>query len=145
MSAVGLAEHAPAQRPRAESGRAISLLLFEAAGCRMALPSAEVAQISVSASELVGPAEASGSLPLIDLNVHFAAPPDAGLWIEWRRGDRTGGLRVVRVLDVVSIALRALRPMPAWLCSARSTGPFWGVGLDDEEVFLLLDPARLPW
>ncbi len=145
MSALGLAENAPADRPRSESGRAISLLLFEAAGCLMALPSAEVVQIAVSARDLAGPAEAGGSLPLIDLNVHFAAPADAGLWIEWRRGDRAGGLRVARVLDVVSAALRTLRPMPAWLCAARSTAPFWGVGLDEEEVFLLLDPARLPW
>lgn len=145
MSALGLAENAPAVRPRSEPGGAISLLLFEAAGCLMALPSAEVVQIAVSARDLIGPAAASGSLPSIDLNVHFAAPAGAGLWIEWRRGGRTGGLGIARVLDVVSAALRTLRPMPAWMCAARSAGPFWGVGLAEEEVFLLLDPARLPW
>ncbi len=145
MSALGLAEDTPADRPRSASGRAISLLLFEAAGCLMALPSAEVVQIAVSARDLVGPANASGSLPLIDLSMHFAAPADAGFWIEWQRGDRTGGLRVARVLDVVFAELRTLRPMPAWLCAARSTGPFWGVGRDEEEIFLLLDPAKLPW
>lgn len=145
MSALGLAENASADRPRSKSGKAISLLLFEVAGCLMALPSAEVVQLAVSARDLAGPGQASGSLPSIDLNVHFGASADAGLWIEWRRGDRTGALRIARVRDIVSVTLRTLRPMPAWLRAARSTGPFWGVGLDNDEVFLLLDPARLPW
>lgn len=144
MRALGLADTTPAD-PHSESRMAISLLLFEAAGCLMALPTSEVVRLALSVHDLGGPAAASDSLQLIDLNAHFAAPADVGLWIAWRRGHRTGGLRVARVVDVVSAALRALGPMPAWLRAARCTGPFWAVGLDEEEVFLVLDPARLPW
>lgn len=145
MKAHGLRENAPAGRPGSESDREISLLVFEAAGCLMAVPSAEVVRLAVSARDLGGLNVAIRSLQLINLNVHFAAPADAGLWIEWRRGDRTGGLGVTRVLDVVPVALRTLRPMPARLRSARCTGPFLAIGLVEEDVFFLLDPAGLPW
>jgi hypothetical protein len=128
-----------------ERRRLISLLLFEAAECWMALPAWEVARLVPTALDL-WKTDSQGAkvyLDLVDLGAYFGIPSQVGLWIEWRRGNETRGLRVQRVVEVYPCPLGKLAPIPVWLSSAGYSGPFWSVGMYNEEMFLVLDPTRL--
>ena len=83
------------------------------------------------------------SRPRFDLGEYFGGRQSDGPWLHWGRGPRNAWLRVLRVIDVVPIALSALRPMPARLGGKRRTGAFLAAGIRGNDVFLLLDPARL--
>ena len=116
----------------------VPLLVFEAADCLMA----------VIASEVV----LRGSDPLftknvnreaLDLGEYFDAPASDGPWLQWARGPRSAWLRVRRVIDVVPISIASLTPMPALLRAQQRTRAFLAEGVQGNEVFLLLDPARL--
>lgn len=136
---------APPSYPSAWPDREFALLLFQAAGCLMALPASEVARLAGSSA---GPPSADRGDPrpagAIDLDVHFGRPGGAGPWIAWRRGARQRDLRVSRVIGVSAYEWRDLRPMPRWLRATQAAGPFWAMGTsDNEEVFLVLDPERL--
>jgi hypothetical protein len=61
----------------------------------------------------------------------------------WARGARTAWLRVRRVIDVVPVAISTLTPLPRLLRATNATNAFLAAGIRDDEVFLLLDPARL--
>jgi hypothetical protein len=50
---------------------------------------------------------------------------------------------VKRVIDVVPFALSGLTPMPTLLRGQRHTRAFLAAGVRGDDVFLLLDPARL--
>jgi hypothetical protein len=119
--------------------RTVSLLVFEAADCLMALP----------ASEVVIP---KGSDPIftkivnaekVDLGEYFSGRESDGPWLRWRRGTHSAWLRVRRVVDVVPVALSVLTPMPTLLGGQRLTRAFLAAGVSGDDVFLLLDPARL--
>lgn len=121
----------------AEAG-VVSLLVFEAADCLMAVPASEVAQM--------------GSDPLFtknenrvafDLGEYFQGRTSDGPWLRWGRGARSASLRVKAVVDVVPVALSVLTPMPALLRTRRRTRAFLAAGVRGNEVFLLLDPGRL--
>ena len=120
------------------SSQVVPLLVFEAADCLMA----------VIASEVV----LRGSDPLftehvnreaLDLCEYFAAPASDGPWLQWARGTRAAWLRVRQVIDVMPMALAGLTPMPALLRSQTRTRAFLAAGVRGNDVFLLLDPARL--
>jgi hypothetical protein len=126
----------------------VPLLVFEAADCLMAIPASEVAHLEGSL-ERCGregfseePRE-DPSRPRFDLGEYFGGRQSDGPWLHWGRGPRNAWLRVLRVVDVVPIALSALRPMPARLGGKRRTGAFLAAGIRGNDVFLLLDPARL--
>ena len=57
--------------------------------------------------------------------------------------ERCAWLRVARVVEVLPYAIRALAPMPASGCATRRAGAFWAAGVRGDDVFLLVDPARL--
>lgn len=125
----------------------VALLLFEAADCLMALPASEVARLLTPESRTlagnVGTSEA-----WIDLEEYFTGRRSEGPWLRWSRGQRTAWLRVARVVEVLPCPIRALVPMPAWLGAERGAEPpragtFWAAGVRGDEVFLLMDPARL--
>lgn len=116
----------------------VPLLVFEAADCLMA----------VIASEVV----LTGSDPLftknvnreaLDLGEYFDAPASDGPWLQWARGTHGAWLRVRQVIDVMPTALAGLTPMPALLRSQTRTRAFLAAGVRGNDVFLLLDPARL--
>ena len=122
-------------------GTILPLLVFEAAGCLMAVPASEVAHL-----------EARGSDPLFtktvnqtgfDLGEYFTQQPSEGPWLHWTRGTRSAWLRVMRVIDVVPVALAGLTPMPSLLTAPQRTHAFLAAGVIGHEVFLLMDPARL--
>lgn len=123
---------------------AVSLLVFEAADCLMAVPASEV-------SQLEGPL-GGGSDPLFtkienrerfDLGEYFSGHESEGPWLRWRRGTRSAWLRVRCVVDVVPVALSMLTPMPNLLRGQQLTRAFLAAGVRGDDVFLLLDPARL--
>ena len=61
-----------------------------------------------------------------------------------RAGHSSAWLRVRRVIDVVPVTLAVLTPMPAlFKAPQRSSRAFLAAGLRGDDVFLLLDPARL--
>jgi hypothetical protein len=128
-----------------ERRRLISLLLFEAAECWMALPAWEVVRLVPTALDLwqTESQTAKVHLEMVDLAAYFGISSEVGLWIEWRRGKETWGLRVQRVFEVYACPLRSLAPIPVWLSSAGCSGPFWAVGTYSEQIFLVLDPTRL--
>ena len=118
---------------------AISLLVFEAADCLMAIPASEIAHLE-------------GSDPILtkiehrvafDLGEYFSGRESDGPWLRWGRGSRSAWLRVRRVVDVVPVALSVLTPMPALFRRQLRTRAFLAAGVRGEDVFLLLDPARL--
>ena len=116
----------------------VSLLVFEAADCLMAVPASEIAGTEKAAREGF-----SASAFSVDLDEYFARPPCDGPWLRWRRGTRTAWLRVRRVIDVMPIALSALTPMPALLETQQRARAFLAAGIRGDDVFLLLDPGRL--
>ena len=114
----------------------VSLLIFEAAGCLMAVPASEVTHLENEKDEKKGRS-------LLDLGQHFGGRESDGPWLRWGRGSRIAWLRVRRVVDVVPVALSLLTPMPALLRRQVRTRAFLAAGVRGNEVFLLLDPARL--
>jgi len=130
------AARADAHRSGGLPGRSVAMLRFEAARCPMALPAEEVLRLA--------PEPPGGEvIAAVDLDARFGGTGASGPWLQWRRGASTRWLRVDRVVEVFSCEVRSLRPMPAWLRARGQAGPFWAVGVREQEVFLLVDPARL--
>ena len=121
----------------------VALLLFEAADCLMALPASEVARLRAPESQAASLDEVRTSQEWIDLDEYFTGRRSEGPWLRWGRGERSAWLRVGRVVEVLSCAIHALAPMPACLRAERFAGAFWAAGIRGDEVFLLMDPARL--
>ena len=111
----------------------VPLLVFEAAGCLMAVPASEVTQLS----------EKGSGGRVLDLDEYFTQQPSAGPWLQWKRGALSAWLRVRRVVDVVAVPLPRLRPIPKILREQHATRAFLAAGISGDDVFLLLDPARL--
>jgi hypothetical protein len=136
------------------SAQIVPLLVFEAADCLMAVPATEIAQLAkrgrVQFSEGLG---SNAPLPdvyenctrprFLDLSEYFLGRAADGPWLQWTRGSRSAWLRVRRVIDVVPVAVGLLTPLPAILRARQRSRAFLAVGLRDDDVFLLLDPARL--
>ncbi len=120
----------------------VPLLVFEAADCLMAVPASEVAHLEQGANKRREPLAILFEEPAFDLGEYFGGHESDGPWLHWGRGARGAWLRVRRVVDVVPIALSGLRPMPAMLRGQRSRA-FLAAGVRGDDVFLLLDPARL--
>lgn len=127
----------------------VPLLVFEAADCLMAIPASEVAHLEQSNR---GPfstqtaeegSRRDSSEPHFDLGEYFSGHTSEGPWLHWGRGSRNAWLRVLRVVDVVPIALSGLTAMPTLLREQRRTRAFLAAGVRGNDVFLLLDPARL--
>ena len=118
---------------------AISLLVFEAADCLMAIPASEIALLEGS-DPLFTKIE---NRAVFDLGEYFSGRESDGPWLRWGRGSRSAWLRVRRVVDVVPFALSVLKPMPALFRRQSRTRAFLAAGVRGEDVFLLLDPARL--
>ena len=121
----------------------VALLLFEAANCLMALPASEVARLLAPESKRAAADEARASGEWIDLDEYFTGSRSEGSWLRWGRGERSAWLRVGRVIEVFPCAIRALAPMPTCLRAEHRAGVFWAAGVRGDEVFLLIDPARL--
>lgn len=128
----------------------VPLLVFEAADCLMAIPASEVGHLKKSGRE--GFSQNSGensSRPLFDsdsafdLGEYFGGCQSHGPWLQWMRGPQNASLRVQRVVDVLSIDVSSLTAMPVLLRGERRTRAFLAAGVSGQEVFLLLDPARL--
>jgi hypothetical protein len=117
----------------------VPLLVFEAADCLMAVSASEVAHLEGS-DPLFTEVESRAAF---DLGEYFSGRKSHGPWLYWGRGPRNAWLRVRRVIDVVPIALSGLTPMPMRLRGERRTRAFLAAGIRGNEVFLLLDPARL--
>ena len=126
-----------------DPGPVVELLLFEAADCLMALPASEVARLLAPEAQTASAGNIGASEEWIDLDEYFTGRRSEGPWLRWGRGTRGAWLRVARVVEVLPCAIRALAPMPAWLRAERGAGAFWAAGVRGDEVFLLMDPARL--
>ena len=128
-------------------GPVLSLLVFEAADCLMAVPATEVRGSDPLFTKTVkgnrGQVPFSPGTSSFDLGQYFDEQPSDGPWLHWIRGTRTAWLRVRRVIDVVPFALGSLTPMPTLLSAQQRTRAFLAAGIRGHEVFLLLDPARL--
>lgn len=125
-----------------DRGETLALLMFEAAGCLMALPAREVTRLVALDSAVPGEVSAAAAGDGIDLNRHFATREAEGPWLQWTRGARRTWLRVDRVVDVLACPLGTLSPLPV-LQRFGSAGAFWAAGVRAGEIFLVLDPARL--
>ena len=125
-----------------DPGPIVSLLLFEAAECLMALLVSEVTRLVAMPAGGGSADEASLSGETVDMDDYFTGRPSAGPWLRWSRQEQSVWLRITRVVEVVPCAIRALAPMPAALRGTRGAGAFWAAGVRGEEVFLLVDPAR---
>jgi hypothetical protein len=126
----------------------VPLLMFEAADCLMALPASEIAHLEKSNRDPFSPdtAEKGSRFDFsshFDLGTYFNGRDSDGPWLHWGRGTRSAWLRVGHVVDVVPIAVSGLTPMPALLRGERRTRAFLAAGVRGDDVFLLLDPARL--
>jgi hypothetical protein len=122
----------------------VPLLVFEAAGCLMAVVASEVAHLEKSGREgFSGEPGESASRSLCDLGEYFGELRSDGPWLHWGRGPSTAWLRVRRVVDVVPVALSSLTRMPALLRRETRARAFLAAGVRGHDVFLLLDPARL--
>mgnify|MGYP003512882338 CR=1 FL=1 len=130
-------------------GSVLPLLVFEAADCLMAVPASEIAHLEKRGRESFSPEPVEKdsrphcSIPSFDLDEYFTQQRSHGPWLRWGRGKRSAWLRVRRVVDVVPFAVDALTPMPALLSARQRTRAFLAAGVRGEDVFLLLDPARL--
>ena len=126
----------------------VPLLVFEAADCLMAVPACEVAHLENGPDSYIQKKGQTpfcgikGQTPFFDLSEYFSGHESDGPWLHWGRGARRAWLRVRRVVDVVPIALSGLTPMPTRLRGERSRA-FLAAGVRGNDVFLLLDPARL--
>src|SRR5258706_16321442 len=109
----------------------------------MALPASEVAQLLAPGSQRASADEDCAPVPWIDLAEYFTGRGSEGPWLQWSRGERCAWLRVGRVVEVLACAIRALAPMPECLRAAGRGAAFWAAGVRGDEVFLLMDPARL--
>ena len=112
----------------------LSLLVFEAAGCLMAVPASEISQLN---------ARQAGCGPSIDLGQYFDDAESDGPWLRWVRANREAWLRVRRVVDVTPVSLSGLSRMPALLRDDGRTQAFLAAGVRGDDVFLLLDPERV--
>lgn len=121
----------------------VALLLFEAADCLMALPVSEVTRLLAVPGTGGSADEASPAGECVDLDEYFTGRRSAGPWLRWGRRERSAWLRVARVVEVLPYAIRALAPMPAPLRARPRAGAFWAAGVRGDDVFLLVDPARL--
>jgi len=121
------------------SASVLPLLVFEAADCLMAVPASEIAHLDA------GPHthKKKGQTPFFDLGEYFVNRESDGPWLRWTRGKSSAWLRVRRVIDVVPVALALLTPMPALFGARQRSRAFLAAGLRGDDVFLLLDPARL--
>jgi len=117
----------------------LSLLVFEAADCLMAVSASEIAHLE-ERGRAHPPAPVA---PSFDLGDYFTHRESHGPWLHWARGRHRAWLRVRRVIDVVPFALAGLTPMPALLSARQRTRAFLAAGVRGDDVFLLLDPARL--
>ena len=126
-----------------DSGPVVALLLFEAADCLMALPASEVASLQAPGSRGASADEGGASVAWIDVDEYFTGRQSDGPWLQWGRGERCAWLRVGWVVELLACSIRALAPMPACLRAEGRGGAFWAAGVRGEEVFLLMDPARL--
>jgi len=126
------------------SSPVVPLLVFEAAGCLMAVFASEVAHLEQSPDTYQkGVRPFSGAVEAFDLGRYFNDRESDGPWLRWGRGTSTAWLRVRRVIDVVPVSLTRLTPMPALLRGRDRTRAFLAAGVSGDDVFLLLDPARL--
>lgn len=105
----------------------------------MAVPASEIAHLEGSDPRFTE----ADSLTTFDLGTYFSGRESDGPWLHWARGARSAWLRVRCVVDVVPVALSALSPMPTMLRGQRRTRAFLAAGVRGDDVFLLLDPARL--
>jgi hypothetical protein len=121
----------------AASRTVVPLLVFEAADCSMAVLASEVSHLENRDTRPRFPE------PHVDLGEYFGAPTSGGPWLRWGRGSRSAWLRVRRVIDVVPVPLASLTPMPGLLRADERTRAFLAAGVREDDVFLLLDPARL--
>jgi hypothetical protein len=117
----------------------VSLLVFEAAGCLMAVPASEVNHLEGSDPLFTK----NENRAVFDLGRYFGGRDSDGPWLRWGRDTRGAWLRVRCVIDVVPVALSRLTPMPTLLRGQLRTRAFLAAGVRGEDVFLLLDPARL--
>lgn len=116
----------------------LPLLVFEAAGCLMAIDASEIGHIW---SDPDFAKIRSGVA--VDLDEYFTQGQSQGPWLRWVRGTRSAWLRVWRIIDVVPVSLAALTPLPALLSAQQRTRAFLAAGVQGDDVFLLLDPGRL--
>ncbi len=123
---------------RVASTTVVPLLVFEAADCLMAVTASE---ITLRGSDPL--LTKSEHRTVFDLDEYFAGRASDGPWLQWARGTRSAWIRVRRVIDVVPTSLSALTPMPGLLRAKQRTRAFLAAGVREDEVFLLLDPARL--
>ena len=114
-------------------GAILPMLVFEAAGCLMAVPAAEIAHLEKRGREGFS----------CDLGRYFTDTDSDGPWLHWTRGTRSAWLRVRRVIDVVPVALAGLTPMPALLGAHLRSRAFLAAGVSGTDVFLVIDPGRL--
>jgi hypothetical protein len=129
----------------------LPLLVFEAADCLMAVTACEIAHLEQSAKRLQEPFSNEGAEnfrtrlgePAFDLGEYFTGHESDGPWLHWARGACSAWLRVRSVVDVVPLSLSGLTPMPALLRGQHRTCAFLASGVRGDDVFLLLDPARL--
>jgi hypothetical protein len=126
-----------------DSSPVVALLLFEAADCLMALPASEVARLLAPGSPRASADDGCASVAWIDVDEYFTGRRSDGPWLQWARGERCAWLRVGCVVEVLACSIRALAPMPACLRAEGRGGAFWAAGVRGDEVFLLMDPARL--
>ncbi|HEY0285259.1 MAG TPA: hypothetical protein VGC23_07720 [Vicinamibacterales bacterium] len=117
----------------------VPLLVFEAANCLMAVVASEIAHLEGSDPLFTK----NESRTAFDLGEYFGELESDGPWLRWGRGPRTAWLRVRRVVDVVPVALSGLTRMPPRLRGQGLTRAFLAAGIRGNDVFLLLDPARL--
>ena len=121
------------------SAPVLPLLVFEAADCLMAVPASEVAELEAGLHSY----KKKGQTPFFDLGGYFSGVESDGPWLRWVRGTTSAWLRVRRVIDVVPVTLATLTPMPVIFMAQQRSRAFLAAGLRGDEVFLLLDPARL--
>jgi hypothetical protein len=116
----------------------VPLVVFEAAGCLMAVPASEIGQFVQASDERL-----QSDAAVCDLGEYFDGARTAGPLLRWARGTRGAWLRVRRVIDVVAVPLSALRPLPQLMRRHWRSRAFLAAGTTGADVFLLLDPGRL--
>ncbi len=121
----------------------VPLLVFEAADCLMAVLASEVGHLSAEKGSDPFSDQKRGLTPLFDLDRYFIGGEADGPWLQWARGTHSAWLRVRQVIDVVPVSLAVLTPMPGLLRAQKRTRAFLAAGVRGNDVFLLLDPARL--